>query len=429
MFSRRQLLGSSALAAAAAALARPRRALAASSDTERKFLFFLAPGGWDPTYVFAPMFDNPNVDTESDATTAEVNGIRFVDHADRPNVRTFFEDWGDRACVLNGFEVQSITHDRCMRLLLTGEGGTGVDDWGALLASHSVEERLLPYLVLGGRSFTAEHVSQVVRAGRTGQLPDLLETDGVLRQSDATVPLPGAESEAHVRAYLRDRAERLLAASTPGRAERYARLYARTLEQTDQLAALGDTLGLRADTGSDPDAPEAWSSVSSAIAALQLGLSRCAMVAYDGLWSMSWDSHSGIGFQSDHFEGLFRHLVPLMEALATTTGVSGAPLIDEVTVVVLSEMGRGPQLNTWGGKDHFTFTSAMLVGSGVRGGRVIGGGDEFGLGRPVDLASGDVTDGGTPLLAAHLGATLLALGDVDPAQEIDGADPITAMLE
>lgn len=425
MLTRRRLLGTSALAAAAAALARPRRALAASGEPERKFLFFLAPGGWDPTYVFAPMFDKPYVDTEADATVAEANGIRFVDHAARPSVRTFFEDWGDKACVLNGFEVQSITHDRCMRLLLTGEGGTGIDDWGSILASHSSNDLMMPYVVLNGRSFTAQHVSEVVRVGRTGQLGVLLDHDGLLPRVEQTVPLPSATDEASVRAYLQGRVERLAAASTPGHAERYASLYARVLDQVDRLTALGDSLGLGESPASDLDA---WGDVATAITAFQMGLSRCAMVAYDGLWSMSWDSHSGIEFQSYHFEGLFAHLVPLLEALATTNGTAGTPLIDEVTVVVLSEMGRGPQLNTWGGKDHFTFTSAMLVGSGIRGGQVIGGADDYGLGRRVDLATGEVTDAGTALRSAHLGATLLALGDVDPAQEIDDAEPITAML-
>jgi uncharacterized protein (DUF1501 family) len=424
MLTRRHLLGTSALAAAAA-LAHPRRALAGTEVPERKFLFLLATGGWDPTYVFAPSSDKPYVDTESDATVAEAHGVRFVDHAARPSVRAFFEAWGDQACVLNGFEVQSITHDRCMRLLLTGEGGNGIDDWGSILASHSRNDLMLPYLVLGGRSFTARHVSEVVRAGRTGQLAELLAMEGYLPRSEGAVPLPAVADEARVRAYLQDRAARLLSEASPGHAERYATLYGRTLDQVERLVALGDTLGI----GETPATTlDAWGDLATAVGAFQMGLARCAMVSYDGLWSMSWDSHSGIEMQSQHFEGLFQHLSPLMELLATTLGTAGTPLLDEVTVVVLSEMGRGPMLNTWGGKDHFTFTSAMLLGSGIRGGQVIGGADDYGLGRPVDLATGEVTDTGTALRAAHLGATLLALGDVDPAQEIDDAAPIAAIL-
>jgi hypothetical protein len=97
-------------------------------------------------------------------------------------------------------------------------------------------------------------------------------------------------------------------------------------------------------------------------------------------------------------------------------------------VVVLSEMGRHPQENLQAGKDHWTFTSAMLVGPGVAGGRVYGGFDDYAMGRPVDLASGQPHDGGEALTGAHLGATLLALGDVDPAPHTDGAGPVLGML-
>jgi uncharacterized protein (DUF1501 family) len=47
-------------------------------------------------------------------------------------------------------------------------------------------------------------------------------------------------------------------------------------------------------------------------------------------------------------------------------GHAGGLLSDEVVVVLISEMGRFPQRNTGGGNDHWTYTSAMLVGPGVR---------------------------------------------------------------
>jgi hypothetical protein len=424
MLNRRTFLS---LSAAMMALgARPARA---DGGAERKFLFVLCKGGWDPSYVFAPQFDKPYVDTESDATSAIANGIPFVDHADRPNVRSFFEDWGHKSCVLNGFEIQSITHDRCLRLLLTGSGGNGKDDWGSTLAAHSANELLLPYVVLSGSSYAFDHVSEVVRVGNTGQLPDLLTTSGNLIRSDQTVPLPGAASEAAVRAYLRDRATAYGATAGAGRPQRYAELFERTVGQVDRLAELSDTLDFRGGSGTPTDGLEIWATLEVAVNTLGMGAARCAMVQYDGLWSMSWDSHSGIAFQSNHFEGLFAHLNKLMEKLEAEPGTAGGSLLDEVTVVVLSEMGRGPRLNTWGGKDHFTFTSAMLMGSGVRGGLSIGGGDDYGIGRRMDLNTGELTDSGTAVQASHLGATLLALGDIDPAQELPDSPPILAMLE
>ena len=59
---------------------------------------------------------------------------------------------------------------------------------------------------------------------------------------------------------------------------------------------------------------------------------------------------------------------------------------------------------------------------------VLGGLDTVGRGQRVDLASGDITGSGTALLPEHLGATLLALGDVDPADYISNPQPIAAAM-
>ena len=102
---------------------------------------------------------------------------------------------------------------------------------------------------------------------------------------------------------------------------------------------------------------------------------------------------------------------------------------DEVTVVLVSEMGRDPRLNAQEGKHHWTHTSAMVVGSGIRGGQVVGAFDENVASSPVDLASGEVHSDDTYLLPSHLGATLLALGDVDPGDYLVDAPPIEAILK
>jgi uncharacterized protein (DUF1501 family) len=87
----------------------------------------------------------------------------------------------------------------------------------------------------------------------------------------------------------------------------------------------------------------------------------------------------------------------------------------------MSEMGRTPQRSASGGKDHWTYTSTLLIGSGIAGGRTVGAWSELLTGEKVDLASGDVSDTGVSLLPGHIGATLLALADIDPAEFVDPA--------
>ena len=48
-------------------------------------------------------------------------------------------------------------------------------------------------------------------------------------------------------------------------------------------------------------------------------------------------------------------------------------LLDETLVVLMSEIGRTPQVNGRAGRDHWTFCySVMLAGAGIRGGTVYG---------------------------------------------------------
>ena len=51
-------------------------------------------------------------------------------------------------------------------------------------------------------------------------------------------------------------------------------------------------------------------------------------------------------------------------------------LLDETLVVVMSEMGRTPNLNKNGGRDHWTMCySVLLAGAGIRGGTIYGASD------------------------------------------------------
>ena len=71
----------------------------------------------------------------------------------------------------------------------------------------------------------------------------------------------------------------------------------------------------------------------------------------------------------------------------------------------------------------------MLMGSGIRGGQVIGSTDDYGVGQPIDLASGGVSDQGEYLDAKHLGSTLLDLGEAPVPDELHNFPSITAAID
>lgn len=374
------------LALAASGLVTPR--LARAGDNGRKLLIVHCFGGWDTTYVFQPNFGASGVDMEADAAPGMASGIQFVDSASRPFVRSWFEDYGSRTCVINGVEVRSITHERCSRILMTGSADGSADDWGATIAGRSEASFLLPYLVLSGTAFTSEHTAKIVRVGIDAQLRHLVEGTA-LQQAGAPVPIPSPARDTLVDAFVRERA----GAAGGG----IASAYATALDDAKSLSQLTGDLSL----GSEQSGCEHFQTqAQTALDAFEAGLARTALVQFDGWCGQGWDTHSDNFLQGQNYDLLFQYLAALMADLD-----GRGSLAQELTIAVVSEMGRTPGLNAGGGKDHWTFTSAMLVGAGVRGGQVIGGFDETGYGTDHD---------GATLSAAHVGATLLAIAGMDP---------------
>ncbi|NUO51147.1 MAG: DUF1501 domain-containing protein [Polyangiaceae bacterium] len=142
-----------------------------------------------------------------------------------------------------------------------------------------------------------------------------------------------------------------------------------------------------------------------------------------------WDSHSdNVAQQAPLFNSLFGDLATILDQLAATPGPDGMPLSDTTVMVVLSEMGRTPAFNDYAGRDHWPFTSAMIIGPGITGNRTIGAYTPNYLGVGVDPNTGELDHARTGVSAETFGATLLALGDVDPAQFLPGVEPIAAVL-
>jgi uncharacterized protein (DUF1501 family) len=169
--------------------------------------------------------------------------------------------------------------------------------------------------------------------------------------------------------------------------------------------------------------------LSTVVDCFELDVSRCGIVQFDGHQDLGWDSHGANFIQAHHFQELFTALGDLMNDLHQRPGPNGGVLADEVCVVVLSEMGRHPKLNNNQGKHHWTFTSAMLLGAGVAGKQVIGKYDDNFFGMPIDLKSGELDDLGEPLTAKNFGATILALGGIEPELHTGGVGAIEAALK
>jgi uncharacterized protein (DUF1501 family) len=416
--NRRRFLATTAGSAALVGTGLPRAAFASPSGRDLNFVFVFNTGGWDPTRVFATAFDNAAVDLEFDSQRGTAGNISFVDHAARPSVRAFLDAYHERTLVLNGLMVRSIAHDMCRIISMTGGTSGFSPDWPAALAAARGTDFVLPHLVLGGPSYPGDLGSAVARTGGGGQLGALL-SGTISAWSDTPVrEMSSPESDVIDRYVLsRTRAYANAAHSAEKRAlaERLDRAATDAVELKQYRHVMDFT------TSEDLE-----QQAMVAVEALANGTSRCVTMEYgDG----SWDSHvDNDATQSVMWETLFGGLAQLLALLCAEPGRVAVTLADETVVVVLSEMGRTPKLNGKNGKDHWPFTSVMLVGPNITGDRVVGGFDDVYYGRDIDLGSGELTDEGNLLSSEVLGATLLALGDVDPGTYVADADPILGVL-
>jgi len=416
-FSRRRLLTHGSAAAALASFGwAPRMAHAARG--ERKFLFFFAGGAWDSTAVFDPHHGSSRVDMAMDSVTRELGRLRYTGGPDLLSTERFFRRWGNRACIVNGMDAHTVGHDSGTMMTLTGTSASSYPDWPTIIAASSVADYPLPHMVFSGPSFGGTLAGHVVRAGG-GTLLDLID-GSIVGATDRPAPAPQTPTDQIIDAFVHGRSSRFIAPhlAKPGLARE------RTASLIDNLERGMEIEGRRFEAGLDSLGNNILDQAIKATELMRLGLSRSAMIGIPG----GWDSHGDNDVQAPQFDSFFLALDALMDHLSTTPGNSTPWLIDEVVIVALSEFARTPLLNGSGGKDHWPYTSGLVVGSGVRGGRVVGRTDDGLIGMKVNFATGEQADTGDILGTENLGVALLKLAGVDPEKHLPGVQSFDAIL-
>lgn len=393
----------------------PRKSYASSE--EQNFVFVFCEGGWDQCYFAAPIFDSPLVDMENNVQLGETQGIQFVDSPYRPSVRDFFESFGDQTCLINGIESRSVAHDICLRLMCTGSSLGNMDDWASIIAAHSNNSPIMPQVSISGPSYTNQFDSTLVRVGSSGQLSALLSSE--MMNELSAVPHTVSQEEKEEAWFQAVLAQRETQASQ-GRAKEILQKTIHANEQRQRLEALRDELSLSSSS-------DLGTNLALARDILAFGSSRCIMIGFKGFQGLGFDTHAANHLQGIHLEELFSEIHTFVGDLQQTQSPAGNPLIQNTTIVVLSEMGRFPQINSREGKEHWTFTSSMLIGAGIRGGQTIGGYNNYCFGKPIDLQTGESRTDGVDLVPQHLGSTLLSLANIDPIPYTN-TPPIRAVL-
>lgn len=421
--SRRQLIKACGSAAAWGALgsmaAISKQAHAASGD--RKFLFFFASGAWDATPL-DPKFGSDGAsgvggtDMDPGTVRGQAGNLTWSSGTDRLNMDLFFQDYYEHIALIRGVDVHSTAHDTGMQWTLTGSTATSASDWPTILAARSEIAYPMPHLVFSGPSYPGTLGGAVVRGGG-GTLLRLMD-GSINAYADENAP-------AHVWAV-----DSMIDAQVFRRGERYgSNRSGAGLGRIDSfLASLDRSQELEGrlfEAGLSGAANGILDQSLMALEVMRLGLARCAMIDVPGYWD-THDDNSVVGPQLDDFYDV---LLQVMEYLGRTPGVTSPLLLDEVTIVVMSEMGRTPKFNGSGGRDHWAYASQMIIGNGVRGNFVSGATDDDFLAKSIDLATGQPSASGTYLGTENVGAALLQFGGVDSQEFLSGVDPLGSLFQ
>lgn len=146
---------------------------------------------------------------------------------------------------------------------------------------------------------------------------------------------------------------------------------------------------------------------------------RLVTLTYGG-----WDMHQNI---TSSFNNT---MPPLDVALATLLDdLSDRGLLDETLVMLSSEFGRTPKINSDAGRDHWPKVfSVMLAGGGIRGGMIYGASDST-ASEPEDkpVSPADLATTMYHLLGIVADKELMAPGD-RPVEIVDGGKLIEPLL-
>lgn len=368
-------------------MAQPMPQSDATPYTGTFFLMIHASGGWDPTMVCDPKGNNGDPMTAvnryfTPAQIGQAGNIRYaptmynVDGGAYSN-RQFFEKFHDRLLVLNSIDMQTNNHDGGTRYTWSGHLEDGYPPLAALIAAAKAPGRPLAFLSNGGY----DNTQGVVPLARVDNLDTIyaIAYPNVVQRGRGDLFQTNATAE-RVRRYQQQRLAAQVAQQTLPTYESSMRQLLATRGSGNLLQGLIDHLPTNADIGRSNNPIYRQGIV--ALAAYQAGVSAAANLTTGG-----FDTHGDHDRAQGDALGRLLHGVDLLMDRIEEMGLS-----DRVVVMIGSDFGRTPQYNSGNGKDHWSVTSAMMMGPGIRGDRVIGETTDSFRARGLDFGTLQVSD-------------------------------------
>jgi uncharacterized protein (DUF1501 family) len=388
----------------------PRARAQAAPYEGRFFVMVHASGGWDPTSLCDPKgrANEEEMDPVNLYFTGDIGTAGNLRYAPLPGMRDFFEKHHRRLLVLNGVDTSTNGHDSGTRHTWSGRLSEGLPAFAALAAAGLGRDKPLAFTSFGGYDRTGGLVAPT-RTGNTAVLTRIAHPDR-LDPNNAEALYHSGDTLARIRRASRARATARAAVETlPVRREAVSALM---LAQTgeNEIARLTEHLPTL-DNGNNP----LFRQAQLAVAAYKAGVAVSANLVTGG-----FDTHGN--HDATHHPRLANLLAGVDFLLEEAERQDVA---DKLVVVIGSDFGRTPRYNAQMGKDHWSITSMMLLGEGIRGDRVIGASDARHRPLRIDPRTLEPSETGIRLTPGHVHRQLRALAGLS-GSELDRMHPIQA---
>lgn len=334
------------------------------------YVVFNASGGWDTTYLMDPKGVNGINRLYKDGDILTNGAHKYAPikkHAKggMPN-EDFYAEFGGELLAFNGLDYSVNNHSPGARYMATGKlDSTAYPTFAALVAACRGADCPLAFLTFGNYSATGN----LVAMSRVPYLPSLrtialADTVG----GNANSPYHDRFALDRIEEALKEHHEAAGALPRLPRAERGENML---------YAAQSNSKALQRVTPHIPATmPKERLSQQAEIALASFKAGVCVSANLD---IGQFDSHANN--DPDQMK-----LIPeFLAGIAYLFRRAGELKIREQMVVVIqSEMGRTPTYNAGNGKDHWSIGSALFLGKGITGNRVLGATDEKQFAVPFD---------------------------------------------
>lgn len=373
-------------------------------------------GGWDQTCVFDNK-SNSNVVAVETAQTLGVgaDGINYVSHGSRPNVDAFFAVNGGQACIVNGIFCEGIERQSTLESsmgVLINEKTRYITDYLEFYSRFAAKKKTAGHLVFnapyfpgeeGGRSYFID--SEVIN--RISTAPTNVNTISTAAETKLQEYLESHYKD-FVKGMKKDGIDYRKAVAINEARVRNTEISESVLEalQATNNAADSDLLN----------------QAKAALYLFEAGLSQSATVRAGN--NLAWDTVAdNFLTQSALFNSLFGDLSQII-AYAESIGVS-----ENLMILVTSESGRSPTLNSLNGKDRWSYTSLLAWGKYIRPAAVVGKTDEYLRGVPLNPEFGTEEGETDPITMRNVFAALYFAAAINYSKLLSKTNYLSLMIK